>query len=33
VRNRYQVVTENTMEIEGENRPALTASALAIFMA
>lgn len=33
VRNRYQVITENTMEIEGENRPALTASALAIFMA
>lgn len=33
VRNRYQVVTENTMEIEGENRPALTAGALAIFMA
>ena len=33
VRNRYQVITENTMEIEGENRPALTASTLAIFMA
>jgi len=33
VRNRYQVITENTIEIEGENRPALTAHALAIFMA
>jgi acyl dehydratase len=33
VRNRYQVITETTMEIEGENRPALTANALAIFMA
>ena len=31
--NRYLVTTENSMEIEGETRPALTASALAIFMA
>jgi len=29
---RYLVTTENTMEIEGETRPALIASALAIFM-
>jgi acyl dehydratase len=29
---RYLVMTENTMEIEGETRPALTASALAMFM-
>jgi len=31
--NRYLVTTENSIEIEGETRPALTASALAIFMA
>lgn len=30
---RYLVTTENTMEIEGESKPALTASALAMFMA
>jgi acyl dehydratase len=30
---RYLVTTENTIEIEGENKPALTASALAMFMA
>ncbi|MBV9345551.1 MAG: MaoC family dehydratase [Gammaproteobacteria bacterium] len=30
---RYLVTTDNTIEIEGETRPALTASALAIFMA
>jgi acyl dehydratase len=30
---RYLVTTENTFEIEGESRPALTASALAMFMA
>lgn len=30
---RFLVMTENTMEIEGEPRPALTASALAMFMA
>ena len=30
---RYLVTTENTMEIEGESRPALTASALAMFVA
>ena len=30
---RYLVTTENTIEIEDENRPALVASALAIFMA
>lgn len=30
---RYLVTTENTMEIEGESRPALTASALAMFIA
>ena len=30
---RYLVTTENTIEIEGEIRPALQASALAIFMA
>ena len=30
---RFLVTTENTMEIEGETRPALTASALAMFMA
>jgi acyl dehydratase len=30
---RYLVTTENTIEIEGESRPALIASALAIFMA
>jgi acyl dehydratase len=29
---RYLVTTENTMEIEGETRPALIASVLAIFM-
>lgn len=29
---RYLVTTENTMEIEGESRPALIASVLAIFM-
>jgi len=27
------VTTENTMEIEGESKPALTASALAMFIA
>lgn len=31
--NRYLVTTENSIEIEGETRPALTASALAIFLA
>jgi hypothetical protein len=31
--NRCLVTTENSIEIEGETRPALTASALAIFMA
>jgi acyl dehydratase len=30
---RFLVTTENTIEIEGETRPALTASALAMFMA
>jgi acyl dehydratase len=30
---RYLVTTANTIEIEDENRPALVASALAIFMA
>jgi len=30
---RYLVTTENTIEIEGESRPALVASALAMFMA
>ena len=30
--NRYLVTTDNTMEIEGQIRPALTASALAIFL-
>jgi acyl dehydratase len=30
---RFLVTTDNTMEIEGETRPALTASALAMFMA
>jgi acyl dehydratase len=30
---RYLVTTENTIEIEGENKPALTASALAMFIA
>jgi acyl dehydratase len=30
--NRYLVTTDNTMEIEGQVRPALTASALAIFL-
>jgi acyl dehydratase len=30
---RYLVTTENTIEIEGETKPALTASALAMFMA
>jgi acyl dehydratase len=30
---RYLVTTENTMEIEGESKPALTASALAMFIA
>src|SRR5438046_2832243 len=29
---RYLVTTENTMEIEGETKPALTASVLAMFM-
>lgn len=29
---RYLVTTENTIEIEGESRPALIASALAMFM-
>jgi len=29
---RYLVTTENTIEIEGESRPALIASALAVFM-
>jgi len=32
-RGRYLVTTNNTIEIEGEIRPALQASALAIFMA
>jgi acyl dehydratase len=31
--NRYLITTDNSLEIEGETRPALTASALAIFMA
>ncbi|MGB6605405.1 MAG: MaoC family dehydratase [Steroidobacteraceae bacterium] len=30
---RYLVSTENTVEIEGENKPALTATTLAVFMA
>jgi len=30
---RYLVMTENTIEIEGEARPALTASSLAMFIA
>jgi len=30
---RYLVMTDNTMEIEGESKPALTASALAMFIA
>ena len=30
---RYLVTTENTIEIEGEARPALTASSLAMFIA
>lgn len=30
---RYLVTTDNTMEIEGESKPALTASALAMFIA
>ena len=30
---RYLITTDNTIEIEGEVRPALQASALAIFMA
>lgn len=30
---RYLVTTDNTFEIEGETRPALVASALAMFMA
>lgn len=30
---RYLVTTENTIEIEGESKPALIASALAMFMA
>jgi acyl dehydratase len=29
---RYLVTTENTIEIEGESKPALTASVLAMFM-
>jgi acyl dehydratase len=30
--NRYLVTTDNSIEIEGEKRPAVTASALAIFL-
>jgi acyl dehydratase len=30
---RYLVTTENTIEIEGETKPALIASAVAVFMA
>jgi acyl dehydratase len=30
---RYLVTTENTVEIEGESKPALTASSLAMFIA
>jgi acyl dehydratase len=30
---RYLVTTENTIEIEGDSKPALVASALAMFMA
>jgi acyl dehydratase len=30
---RYLVTTENTVEIEGESRPALVANSLAMFMA
>jgi acyl dehydratase len=30
---RYLVTTENTIEIEGETKPALTASSLAMFIA
>ena len=30
---RYLVTTENTIEIEGESKPALTASAVVMFMA
>jgi acyl dehydratase len=29
---RYRVTTENTIEIEGEIKPALIASAIAIFI-
>ena len=29
---RYLVTTENTIEVEGESKPALTASALAMFI-
>jgi acyl dehydratase len=32
-RGRYLVTTDNTIEIEGETKPALLASALAIFIA
>ena len=31
--DRYLVTTENTLEIEGETRPALIASVIAMFMA
>jgi acyl dehydratase len=31
--SRYLITTENTMEIEGETKPALTASAIALFTA
>ena len=31
--SRYLVTTENTIEIEGETKPALTANALALFTA
>jgi acyl dehydratase len=31
--SRFLVTTENSIEIEGETRPALTANALAIFLA
>jgi acyl dehydratase len=31
--SRYRITTENTIEIEGETKPALTANAIALFMA
>jgi acyl dehydratase len=31
--SRYRITTQNTIEIEGETKPALTANAIALFMA